>query len=273
MEPETLIYEVDGSIAIVTLNRPDLLNAWSRQMELEFRQVVYAAAGDDRVGAIVLTGAGKAFSAGGDKELLLKLARDGFTPETAPPQFDVDPEQPIELQGRFSFLWGLAKPVICAINGAAAGVGFALAMYCDFRFAVPDAKLIAPFARLGLPAEQGLAWVLPQLVGVSAATEILLTGRPVGAVEAKELGLVHRLFEPDSLIAETLAFATELAAGTSQDSIQMIKRQIYEGLGRGFGDALRLSENLTAEAVRRPDFREAVDAIHAKRRPRFKGKD
>jgi enoyl-CoA hydratase/carnithine racemase len=251
----TVLVDVADRVATITLNRPERLNAWMGRMESEYRAAMAAADADPAVRVIVVTGAGRGFCAGADSAALSKLS------EAA--SYDSGVSEPVEI----GFAWQLrmAKPVIAAINGPAAGVGLVLALFCDLRFAVPGAKLTTSFARLGLPAEHGTSWLLPRLVGRSRAADLLFSSRVVLAEEAFTMGLVDRVCSVD----ETLAYARAIADEISPSSLRTIKQQLWDDherpLPASIDDAYALLDRMVGE----PDFVEGVAALHEKRPPSF----
>src|SRR5580658_1661481 len=201
-------YEVAEAVATITLVRPDRLNAWTGRMHSEYRHLLARAADDGAVRVIVVTGAGRGFCAGADSRALEgHVERGGYDPGTGPdlarPGYGVRPE----FDADFAYHFGIGKPIIAAVNGPAAGVGFALACYCDLRFAAAGAKLTTAHGRLGLPAEFGLSWLLPRLIGLTRAADLLLSSRVVLAEEAAEMGLVNRVEEPEDLMEATYTYA------------------------------------------------------------------
>jgi enoyl-CoA hydratase/carnithine racemase len=250
---ETVRYEIEERVARITLNRPQALNAWTPELGRGYFDRLQDADADPEVRAIVVTGAGRGFCAGADFEYLQEVERSGSTAEPDPrPQ---------------SLPRSLRKPVIAAINGPCAGLGFVMAMMCDIRFAAPGAKLTTAFARRGLIAEYGLSWVLPRVIGASAALDLLLSGRTFLAEEAERLGVVDRIAEPAAEQAH--AYAVELACYSSPASMAVIKRQLYadleQGLARSTADALEYMER----SFERPDFREGVESFAERRAPDF----
>jgi enoyl-CoA hydratase/carnithine racemase len=263
-------YEATGAVATVTLNRPERLNAWTGRMESEYRALLARAAQDPSVRVIVVTGAGRGFCAGADTAALeAHAARGAYDPGTGPdlarPGYGVRPEFDAELAYHF----GIPKPIIAAVNGPAAGVGLALACYCDLRFAASGAKLTTAHGRLGLPAEFGLSWLLPRLVGFAHAADLLLSSRVVLAEEALAMGLVNRVLPGEKLMEAVYGYARMLAEEISPASLAATKTQLY-------ADASATAAQSVAEARRRleqmmgePDFAEAVAARREGRPPRF----
>jgi enoyl-CoA hydratase/carnithine racemase len=237
VELKVVRYDVRDGVALVTLDRADRMNAWTGRMHTEYRWVLAEAERDNAVRVIVVTGAGRAFCAGADTAALDHHVERGAydagidTATLATPGYGVRDE----FDHAFAFHYGIAKPVIAAINGAAAGVGLVLACYCDIRFAAAGAKLTTSTGRLGLPAEYGLSWVLPRLVGVGHAADILLSSRVILAEEAERIGLVNRVLPPDELMAHTLEYARAIASEISPSSLRETKRQLYVDLHRDVG--------------------------------------
>jgi enoyl-CoA hydratase/carnithine racemase len=264
-------YDVADGVATVTLSRPDRLNAWTGRMHTEYRWVLAAAEGDDAVRAIVVTGDGRAFCAGADSAALGgHLDRGAYdagtdTATLATPGYGVR----AEFDHAFAFHYGIPKPVIAAINGAAAGVGLVLACYCDIRFAATDAKLTTSSGRLGLPAEYGLSWVLPRLVGVGHAADLLLSSRVILGDEAAQIGLVNRAVPRADVLAAALDYARTIATQISPSAVRESKRQLYTDLHRDVGSAVDESERLLERMATEPDFREGVRALLEKRPPNF----
>lgn len=270
MELRTVRYAVDDHVATVTLDRPHRLNAWTGRMHTEYRWCLAKAEADPDVRVIVVTGAGRGFCAGADAAALERSAAaggydDGLREPPAEPGYGVRPE----FDHQFAFHFGMATPVIAAINGAAAGVGLVLACFCDIRFAAAGAKLTTAAPRLGLPAEFGLSWVLPRLVGVGHAADLLLSSRIVLAEEAATMGLVNRVLPPDELLPHTYDYAHRLASEISPASLRETKRQLYADLHDDVGTAVERSVALTDRMMGEPDFAEGVRAWNEKRPPRF----
>jgi enoyl-CoA hydratase/carnithine racemase len=263
-------YRVDDAVATVTLNRPERLNAWTGRMETEYRGLLARAAADPAVRVIVVTGAGRGFCAGADTRALEGHAERGsYDPGTGPglarPGYGVRPEFDAELAYHF----GIPKPVIAAVNGPAAGVGFALACYCDLRFAAAGAKLTTSHGRLGLPAEFGLSWLLPRLIGLTRAADLLLSSRVVLAEEAASLGLVNEVVEPERLMDRTREYARMLAEEVSPASMAVTKLQMYTDLHRDAASAVRDAGDRLETMMKGDDFREGVAALTQHRPPQF----
>ncbi len=270
MELKVVAYVVDNHVATLMLNRPERLNAWTGRMHAEYWWCMAAAEADPAVRVIVVTGAGRGFCAGADAAALDGHAASG----RYDPGVDVDAlahpgASAPEFDHNFSFHYGIAKPIIAAINGPAAGAGFVLACYCDVRFAAADAKLTTSAARLGLPAEFGLSWVLPRLVGTGHAADLLFSSRVILGEEAERIGLVNRAFPADELLPFVHRYAESLATDVSPTALAHTKRQLYADWHRDVGTAVDESERLLREAVTQPDYAEGVAAFRERRRPRF----
>jgi len=273
MEPDELKstrYARQGAVATITLHRPERLNAWTGRMNTEYRAMLARAAGDPAVRVIVVTGAGRGFCAGADTAALEgHVDRGGYDPGTGPglatPGFGVRPEFDAELAYHF----GIPKPIIAAVNGPAAGVGFALACHCDLRFAAAGAKLTTAHGRLGLPAEFGLSWLLPRLVGLTRAADLLLSSRVLLAEEAAEIGLVNRVTAPHELMETVYGYARSLAEEVSPRSLAATKVQLYTDLHRDAAGAARHAEELLRSMMKGPDFAEGVAALSERRPPRY----
>jgi enoyl-CoA hydratase/carnithine racemase len=256
---KTIAYERDEGVALVTLSRPERLNAWTNRMAEEYRWALETAEADDAVRVVVITGAGRGFCAGADFEALDSLAGGqdyGPTPTTS--RGDVFLLAPLS-----------AKPVIACVNGPAAGVGFVLMCFADIRFAAAGAKLTTAFARLGLPAEHGVQWVLSRLVGPGHAADLLFSARVVLAEEAASMGLVNRVLPADEALAETLAYAKRMAAEVSPTSLYVLKRQLWSGLSASMDDAAAVANEVLPVMLKGPDFKEGTSAFQAKRPPAF----
>ena len=263
-------FHVDDGVATITLDRPERLNAWTGRMNTEYRSLLARAGADPTVRVIVVTGAGRGFCAGADTRALEgHVERGGYDPGTgagiATPGFGVRPE----FDAEFAYQFAIPKPIIAAVNGPAAGVGFALACYCDLRFAAAGAKLTAAHGRLGLPAEFGLSWLLPRLVGLTRAADVLLSSRVVLAEEAADMGLVNRVVELAELVPTVTAYARLLATDVSPASLAATKMQLYTDLHRDAAAAARDAEARLEAMMQGADFREGVAALTERRPPRF----
>jgi enoyl-CoA hydratase/carnithine racemase len=272
VELKTIKMDVAEHIATITLSRPHRMNAWTGRMHTEYRWAMSEADKDPEVGAIIVTGEGRAFCVGADSQALEGHARKGgYDPGTpdplAEPGYGVRPE----FDTNFAWHFGLGKPVVAAINGPAAGVGLVLACYADLRFAVPGVKFTTAHGKLNLPAEFGLSWLLPRMIGLTHANDLLLTSRVFMSEEAEQLGIVNRIVEADKLMDRTRAYLTEMLCNVSPGSLRATKLQIYADLHRDVGSAVDESERLVDEMMRERDYREGVAAFLEKRSPSWKG--
>ncbi len=272
MELKATEYDVTDGIATVTLSREHRMNAWTGRMHTEYRYLLAEADADGEVGAIVVTGRGRGFCVGGDAEALSgHAARGGYDPgtpkELAKPGFGVA----AEFDASFAFHFGLSKPIVGAINGPAAGVGLALACFTDLRYAVPGAKLTTAHGKLNLPAEYGLSWVLPRVMGLTRANDLLLTSRVFTTDEAFELGLINAIIEPDRLLDEVYARVHSMLDTVSPNSLKQTRWQIYRDLHRDAGSAVKDSESLINSMMAEEDYAEGVKAFLEKRSPTWRG--
>ncbi|HEY5026468.1 MAG TPA: enoyl-CoA hydratase-related protein [Acidimicrobiales bacterium] len=263
-------YQALGAVATITLDRPDRLNAWTGRMNTEYRSLLARAAADPSVRVIVVTGAGRGFCAGADTRALEgHVERGAYDPGTGPglesPGFGVRRE----FDAEFAYHFGIPKPIIAAVNGPAAGVGFALACYCDLRFAAAGAKLTTAHGRLGLPAEFGLSWLLPRLVGVTRAADVLLSSRVVLAEEAAEMGLVNKVTAAGTLMDTVAEYARMLATEVSPASLAATKLQLYTDLHRDAATSAHDADERLRTMMTGPDFAEGVAALTARRPARF----
>lgn len=250
-----ILTERRGDVLLVTLNRPDRLNAWNDELEDEYFAALDAADANPAVRAVVVTGAGRGFCAGADMHDLGRASVDPATMSARPlPR---------------SYPLSFRKPLIAAVNGAAAGLGLVEALYCDVRFAVPTAKFTSAFARRGLIAEYGVAWLLPRLVGTSRALDLLMSGRVILGEEALRVGLVDFLVEPDDLVDRAVAYAQELATFCSPTSMSTIKSQVLGGLDEDFASAVKRADAEMAVSFTGDDVKEGVDSYYEKRPPNF----
>lgn len=255
------LYRVEDGVAVITLNRPERLNAWTPGLQEQYFDGLARAAGSSDVGAIVVTGAGRGFCAGADMAHLQSIGEGGGGQRERS-------ERPAE-ERAMTFPLTVGKPVIAAINGACAGLGLVQALMCDLRFAAVGAKFTTAFARRGLIAEHGVSWLLPQLVGTSNALDLLLSGRVFTSEEALTLGMVNRVFDAEQLMPEALAYARDVAANCSPASLAIIKRQVYRHVTLDLDTAWAESNRLMAASLRGPDFKEGVTSFVDKRAPAF----
>ena len=253
---EPVLYAVVDGVATITLNRPDRLNAWNREMGEGWSASLARAAADPEVRAVVVTGAGRGFCAGADMSLLESI---GGGAAVVGEEQRVLPTQAI----------AVPKPVIAAVNGACAGLGLVIALCCDIRVAAAGAKFTSAFARRGLIAEYGSSWLLPRLVGLGRSLDILLSARVFLAEEALALGLVNQVVAPESVLAAATAYAHDLAANCPPGAMAVIKRQVYGHAAGDLETAVEESIRLMEESLTTADFKEGVASYVEQRAPRF----
>jgi enoyl-CoA hydratase/carnithine racemase len=247
----------EAGVCLLTLNRPDRLNAWTQPLEERYFDLLADADADQGIRAIVVTGAGRGFCPGFDMQELAALGRG-----------EGEFREPTRSQ---TFPLTVRKPVIAAINGACAGIGLVQALMCDVRFAAAGAKFTTAFARRGLVAEHGIAWLLPRLTGHAHALDLLLSSRVFLAEEAERLGVVNRVLPAEAVLAHALAYARDLAVNCSPASMAVMKAQVHADLERGLGEALEEANRQMAESFGRPDFQEGVQSFVERRPPGFGG--
>ena len=272
MELKTLRRHTDDHVATVWLHRPHRHNAWTGRMHTEFRHVMAELEADLDVRVVVVTGTPPAFCVGGDSDALADHAERGSYDTGLPPE-PARPGQHMRPEYDDDFAWMLAyrTPIIAAVNGAAAGVGLALALFCDLRFGSAPAKLTTAAPKLGLPAEYGTSWILPRLVGATRAADLILSGRIVTVSETEAWGLWNGV-APDA--AATLAaahdYAERLVATTGPHAVSTAKAQLYRDLHRHDAAAsVAESKELLDAAMGTAEYREGVSAFRDKRPPQF----
>ncbi len=252
---DTVLLDVgDDAVATVTLNRPERRNGWTPGLERRFYELLDQADADPAVRAVILTGAGRSFCPGVDSERLDTLAGSAM-----------------DLTGRTSpaYTYAFRKPLIAAINGACAGIGLVQALMCDVRFAARGTKFSTAFARRGLAGEYGITWLLPRMIGVERALDLLISGRTFDADEAQAMGLVSHVLEADQLLDAARAYARDLVAHCSPASMAMIKHQVLTDLDAPYDVGLRRAYRAMGYLVAGPDFREGIDSFLDKRTPQF----
>lgn len=268
-----ITWSLDEGVATVVLNRPDRGNAWTGRMEAEYRIVLDAAEQSDRVGAIVITGAGKHFCVGADAAAVSGISERGEYSSglRAPFVEPGDPEHPAH-GARHGFLLSLTKPVIAAINGSAAGIGFAIACFCDVRFIAEKARLTTATAPLGLPAEFGVSWILPRLIGVSRAMPLLLGSPKITGAEAEALGLAHRALPAADVVSAAQQYARQLVTTAAPSSMASAKAQVWLDMQRSLAEADRDADARLKQMVRSADFAVGARALSQRSRPDFAAK-
>ena len=281
MPTQETLYNVANRVATITLNRPDKLNAWTALMESEVRSHMENAEQDDEVRVIVLTGAGRGFCAGADMSLLSAVAvrgvdyrdlddrgreqvlRDGANRREGAAQ---------DFQKKYSYFPAIGKPVIAAINGPAVGLGLVIALYCDLWLASDASRFSTTFARRGLIAEYGMAWMLPRIIGIANALDLLFSARTIDAAEALRMGFVNRVFPQETFLEKAQESAQELASTVSPRSLRIIKRQVYGALSQPLAEAFDISVREMMACFRTEDFKEGVAHFVEKRPAAFTGK-
>lgn len=264
---EDLKIEVQGKVALLTLNRPDKLNAFTPAMNLAAQQALREFALDDRVGCIVLTGAGRGFCAGGDVAAMRKGTEIGSEDASLERKIDI-------LRRGQDFAWLLynhPRPVIAALNGAAAGAGLGLALSCDLRIAADTARLGTAYARVGYGGDYGTTWGLTRLVGPAKAKEMFFLADMISAGEALALGLVNRVVPAAELMEETMALAGRIAAGPLV-SYRYMKANVNAALTADFRTLLEREAETHLRCGETEDHAEGVAAFMEKREPVFKGR-
>ncbi len=263
-------YELIGRTGLITLDRPHRGNAWTGRMDTEYRAHLAAADADTNVRVIVVTGSGPRFCVGGDSQALEgHVERGGYDTgvrdDPATPGYGVREE----FDHPFACHMGLTKPVIAAINGAAAGIGLSLACFADLRFASPGAKLTTAHGKLSLPPEYGLSWILPRLVGMGRGLDLLMSSRVILAEEALAWGLVNQIHPLDDLLDATLAYAEQLASSVSAEALKQSRRMVYADQHRDIGQSVQESMHLLNVMMGSDDYRKGVQSLVEKRPPNF----
>lgn len=259
---ETIAWELKEGVGVIILNRPEVYNAFNREMDRALITALREAASDSRVRALVITGAGKAFCSGQDLNDRSDLNLESLSlGESVRERYNPLIRTITEME----------KPVIASVNGVAAGAGCSLALACDMRIVSDRAKFVEAFVRIGLVPDSGSSWFLPRLIGFGRAMELLATGREVDAQEAVQIGLANRLVPHERLVGESIAFARKLAQAPTR-AIGWTKRALHQAMDSGLEEALELEARLQELAGKTEDFREGVQAFMEKRTPRFQGK-
>jgi 2-(1,2-epoxy-1,2-dihydrophenyl)acetyl-CoA isomerase len=262
MSEPTIRLELTEGVATITLNRPDKLNAINEVMQAELAGALDRLEADATIRALLLTGAGRAFSAGQD--LTDRVMGEGDAPPDLGDTLDRLHNPLIRRLRR------LERPIVCAVNGVAAGAGANLALACDLVLAARSANFIQAFCRLGLVPDAGGTYVLPRLVGAARAMGLALLGEPLTAEQAASWGLIWRVVDDEQLMPEASALARQLAAQPTK-GLGLIKRALNASAANTLGEQLDLERDLQREAGRTRDYREGVRAFLEKRSPKFEG--
>jgi len=277
---EQINYNVDDAVAWVTLNRPARLNAWTNVMECEVRSAMQKADRDDAVRVIVLSGAGRGFCSGADVQGMAEMFAGAAGRTISEIVREYQDRNPVpkchgarsDFQKRYSYFPSLKKPVIGAINGPTAGLGFVIALYCDIRLASTEATFSTAFAKRGLIAEYGVAWMLSRLAGHAAALDLLMSARLITAQEALALRLVNRVIPHETFEQEVKSYAAELAHSVSPRSLRIMKRQVYDALFQTLCEAAEEADVEMFKSFDSEDFQEGVKHFLEKRKAAFSGK-
>jgi len=267
-----ILYEIDGPVATITMNRPDTLNALTDLTQAEIRHALDASEKNAEVVGTVLTGAGRGFCSGVDMNALGAMSEAGKRLGNTHAHLAANPGNPDDdpnYKSSPTYFLGLRKPLIAAINGACAGLGFSYATFCDMRFMDRNAKLVSSFSPRGLIAEHGTSWMLPRIIGPSHALDIFWSSRRVDAEEAFRIGYANRLCEPGEAVSEAQAYLKQIAGTSAPMSLMMMKRQVYKHLNRDLGEAMAESNKWMDESLARGDFKEGVASFVEKRPPQF----
>jgi enoyl-CoA hydratase/carnithine racemase len=274
-----VLYSVKDRVATVMLNRPDRLNATNLTLPYSVSKAMVKAANDPGVRVIVLTGAGRAFCAGADRQRLETGRAGGARPVFPPddPAFftalnsNKGPDLEKEFMDirRYAYFMRINKPVIAALNGAAAGGGMIPALCADIRLAADTMFFTTAFAQRGLIAEHGLSWLLPRLIGPSRTLELLMTARRIAAPEALEMGLVNKVFPQASFRDDVQAFARNIADTVSPRSLAVMKAQIWKAMFQSYREALAAADIELELSVKTSDYIEGVSHFLEKRKANF----
>ena len=269
---EEIRYDVEDGVATITINRPDQLNALTDLTQAEIRHALGQSESNPEVIGTVLTGAGRGFCSGVDMNALGGMSEAGKRLGNSYEHLKADPGNPDDdpnYKSSPSYFLGLRKPLIAAVNGAAAGLGFSYATFCDMRFMDRSAKIVTSFAPRGLIAEHGTSWMLPKLVGPSNALDMNWSSRKINGEEAFRLGYANRLCEDGECVGEAQRYLRDIAQTSAPMSIMMMKRQIYKHLSKELGDAMSKSNVWMDESLARSDFKEGVASFVERRPPSF----
>ena len=269
---EEIIYDVADGVAVITMNRPETLNALTDRTQAEIRHALdQSERTEDTIGT-VLTGAGRGFCSGVDMNALGAMSEAGRRLGAAHADLAADPGNPDNdpnFEIGAAYFLGLRKPLIAAINGACAGLGFSYAVFCDLRFVDRTARFATAFSQRGLIAEHGTSWILPRLIGPANALDILWTGRKFDGEEAGRIGLANRVCEPGECVNDACAYLREIADVAAPNSLMMMKRQIYRHLNAELRPAMEESNAWMDASLARGDFKEGVASFVERRPPKF----
>jgi enoyl-CoA hydratase/carnithine racemase len=271
-----ILYEIDGPVATITINRPDTLNALTDLTQAEIRHALDASERNSDILGTVLTGAGRGFCSGVDMTALGAMSEAGQRLGKTHEHLAANPGNPDDdpnYKSSPSYFLGLRKPLIAALNGVCAGLGFSYATFCDMRFMDSGARIVSSFSPRGLIAEHGTCWMLPRLVGPSNALDVFWSSRRIEAEEAYRIGWANRLCEPGQSLQDAQDYLRSIAGTAAPMSLMMMKRQVYKHLNRELGDAMNETIVWMDESLARDDFKEGVASFVEKRPPNFQRVD
>ena len=275
---EDVMYEKTDKIGVITLNRPEKLNAWTEAMETSVHQIMTEANQDSDISAIILTGKGRGFCAGADMGRLTDLQDDSQKSTRASDSTRAVNNKiteglslPGDFSMRYTYFPTVAKPIIAAINGPVAGLGLIMSLYCDIRFASDLAVFSTAFSRRGLIAEHGISWILPKLVGHANALDLLFSARKINAVDAKKMGLVNDVFPANNFMEHVLNYTRDLVTLSSPRSIRIMKQQVYSAMMQHLEQSVLVANSEMPASFESDDFKEGVAHFVEKREPRFTG--
>lgn len=269
---EEIIYEIDGAAATITLNRPKTLNALTSLTQAEVRHALDASERNSDVIGTVLTGAGKGFCSGVDMNALGNMSKAGKSIGEAYPHLKAAPGNPdddVNYKSSPGYFLGLRKPLIAAVNGACAGLGFSYATFCDMRFVDSNARFITSFSPRGLIAEHGTCWMLPRLIGPSNALDLFWSSRKMDAEEAYRIGYANRLCEAGESVSAAQKYLNDMAGTAAPLSIMAMKKQVYKHMMQDFGPAMEETAEWMKVSLAHDDFKEGVASFIEKRPPNF----
>ena len=269
---EEIIYEVDDAVAVITMNRPETLNALTDRTQAEIRHALDQSERNEDVVGTVLTGAGRGFCSGVDMNALGAMSEAGRRLGDSHADLAADPGNPDNdpnFEIGAAYFLGLRKPLIAAINGACAGLGFSYAVFCDLRFVDRTARFATAFSQRGLIAEHGVSWMLPRLIGPANTLDILWSGRRFDGEEAGRIGLANRVCETGECVTDAVAYLREISQTAAPNSLMMMKKQIYRHLNVELRAAMVESEGWMDESLARGDFKEGVASFVERRAPNF----
>jgi 2-(1,2-epoxy-1,2-dihydrophenyl)acetyl-CoA isomerase len=255
----SILFEIKNAVAYITLNRPEKFNAFNREMALLLQRILQDCANNKKVRAILITGSGKAFCAGQDISELIgenKVSMDKILSEHYNPIV--------------ALIYDMPKPVVCAVNGVAAGAGANIALCCDIVLAHESAAFIQAFTKIGLIPDSGGTFTLPRLIGWQKATALMLTGDKVNAIEAEKMGMIYKVFTPENFETECNSIVNNLAAMPTQ-ALALTKQALKKSVTNNFTQQLIVEDESQNIAAKTFDFTEGINSFLEKRKANFKG--